>query len=60
LDEFLTAARLGDTAAMLSLTNSLDTAHAVTKAKLEHCINEFQLQYLLKILEENRATKKDA
>ena len=56
LDEFLTTARLGDTAAMLSLTKTLDAEHAETKAKLEHCINEFQLKSLIKIMEEHRTT----
>ncbi len=56
LDEFLTAARTGDTKEMLSLTNALDAEYAETKAKLDHCINDFQLQYLIKILEENRGT----
>jgi PAS domain S-box-containing protein len=56
LDEFLTAVRLGDTEAMRSLTSTLDAEHAETKAKLDHCINDFQLQFLIDLLEENRAT----
>jgi signal transduction histidine kinase/CheY-like chemotaxis protein len=55
LDEFLTAVRLGDTEAMLTLTNTLTTEHAETKTKLDHCIKEFELQFLINLLEENRA-----
>jgi signal transduction histidine kinase/ligand-binding sensor domain-containing protein/CheY-like chemotaxis protein len=56
LDEFLKTARLGDTEAMLSITETLDAEHAETKAKLDHCINDFQLQYLIKILEAKTGT----
>jgi signal transduction histidine kinase/CheY-like chemotaxis protein len=56
LDEFLKTARLGDTEAMLSLTETLDTEHAETKAKLVHLIKEFQLEYLIKLLEEKTGT----
>jgi signal transduction histidine kinase/CheY-like chemotaxis protein len=54
LDELLSAARLGDTEMMLSLTETLDAEHAEAKAKLVHFIKEFQIEYLIKILEENR------
>jgi signal transduction histidine kinase/ligand-binding sensor domain-containing protein/CheY-like chemotaxis protein len=56
LDEFLKTARLGDTEAMLSITETLDAEHAETKAKLNHCINDFQLQYLINLLEEKTGT----
>jgi PAS domain S-box-containing protein len=59
LDEFLTAVRLGDTEAMLSLTKTLDAEHADTKAKLNNCIREFELQFLINLLEEKTgATEK--
>jgi signal transduction histidine kinase/CheY-like chemotaxis protein len=52
LAEFLNTARLGDSKAMLILTSKLAAKHAKTKAKLDHCIHEFQFQNLIKILEE--------
>jgi signal transduction histidine kinase/DNA-binding response OmpR family regulator len=55
LDELLSTARLGDTEAMLTLTETLAAEHAETKAKLVHFIKEFQLEYLIKLLEDNRA-----
>jgi PAS domain S-box-containing protein len=60
LDEFLKTTRLGDTEAMLSLTETLDTEHAETKAKLVHLIKEFQLEYLIKLLEEKTGTTNKA
>ena len=56
LVQFLKAVRLCDTEAMLALTSTLDADHAETKAKLDHCINDFHLQFLIKLLE----GKKDA
>jgi signal transduction histidine kinase/DNA-binding NarL/FixJ family response regulator len=58
LDEFLKTARLGDMEAMLSLTRTLDAEHAETKAKLDHYIKEFQIEALIKILEENKVPMK--
>jgi signal transduction histidine kinase len=58
LNEFLTAAQLGDIEAMLSLTKTLPESESETKAKLEHFIKEFQLEYLIKILEEKTGTTK--
>jgi signal transduction histidine kinase/CheY-like chemotaxis protein len=58
LDEFLTTVRLGDTETMLSLTKTLPATESETKAKLEHCIREFQLQYLTGLLEEKTGTTK--
>lgn len=56
LDEFLTTVRMGDTQEMLTLTNTLDAEHAETKAKLDQCINGFQLQHLINLLEEKTRT----
>jgi signal transduction histidine kinase/ABC-type nitrate/sulfonate/bicarbonate transport system substrate-binding protein/CheY-like chemotaxis protein len=52
LAQFLTSVYSGDVNAMLALTSTLAAEHAVTKAKLNHCIHEFQFQDLVKILEE--------
>jgi ABC-type amino acid transport substrate-binding protein/CheY-like chemotaxis protein/nitrogen-specific signal transduction histidine kinase len=51
LDEFLTAAQLGDIDALLSLTKTLPASESETKAKLERYINEFQLEHLIKVFE---------
>lgn len=59
LNKLLTAARLGDTEALLNLTIELDTKHDEIKARLEHCINEFQLEYLIQLLEEKRKDSKE-
>jgi signal transduction histidine kinase/CheY-like chemotaxis protein len=56
LDELLSAAHLGDIETMLSLTNKLTTEYAETKAKLVHLIKEFQLEYLINLLEEKTGT----
>jgi hypothetical protein len=63
LEEFLTTVRMGDMEAMeamLALTKTLDAEHAETKAKLDNCINNFQLQYLIELLEEKTGTTKKA
>jgi PAS domain S-box-containing protein len=59
LDEFLTAAQLGDIDALLSLTKTLPANESEIKAKLDHYINEFQLEALIKVFTDNRkATQK--
>jgi signal transduction histidine kinase/DNA-binding NarL/FixJ family response regulator len=59
LDEFLTAAQLGDIDALLSLTKTLPATESETKTKLDHCIKDFQLRYLINLLEEKTgATEK--
>jgi signal transduction histidine kinase/ligand-binding sensor domain-containing protein/CheY-like chemotaxis protein len=55
-DEFLTAVQLGDITALQSLTETLPASEAEIKAKLDHYINAFQLEYLIKLFEENKAT----
>jgi hypothetical protein len=46
--------------AMLSLTKILPAIESETKAKLDHCINNFQFQYLTKIIEEKIGSNKGA
>ena len=60
MDELLSAARLGDTEAMLSLTETLDAEHAETKAKLVHFIKEFQIEALINILKEHTTNINEA
>ncbi len=52
LVQFLNAVRLGDSKAMLVFTNNLAVEHAKIKAKLNHCIHEFQFKHLVKVLED--------
>jgi signal transduction histidine kinase/ligand-binding sensor domain-containing protein/CheY-like chemotaxis protein len=52
LAQFLKAAYVGDNNTMLSLTRTLPATESETKAKLDCCIHEFQLQHLVKVLEE--------
>ncbi len=52
LEQFLTSAYSGDVDTMLALTSTLAAEHAGTKAKLNHCIHEFQFQHLVKVLED--------
>jgi signal transduction histidine kinase/CheY-like chemotaxis protein/integral membrane sensor domain MASE1 len=59
LVQFLKTARLGDTKAMLLLTNALTVEYAKTKAKLNRHINEFQFQNMIKIFEEKIGSTKD-
>jgi PAS domain S-box-containing protein len=56
LVQFLNFVQCGDINAMLALTDTLATEHAETKAKLNHCIHEFQFQDLVTILEKHKAT----
>ncbi len=58
LDNFLTTVRLGDTEIMRDLTNTLDEEFAETKTKLNYCVKEIQLQYLIRLLEEKTGTTK--
>jgi signal transduction histidine kinase len=60
LKQFLKASRLGEIKTMLALTDELPTTESKTKAKLNHYIKEFQLESLIKILEENRGSTKKA
>jgi hypothetical protein len=58
-DEFLTAAQQGDIDALLLLTQTLPASESEIKAKLDYYINAFQLEYLIKVFEENKgATQK--
>ncbi len=59
LVKFLTLVRLGDINAMLTHTDTLAAEHAEAKAKLNHCVNEFQYQNLVAILEEKIGSIKD-
>lgn len=54
LEQFLTTARMGDTETMLKLTDTLGAEFTEVKTKLDHYIKEFKLEYLIKVLEENR------
>lgn len=44
-DQFLNAARLGDTKAMLTLTETLDTKHSKVKSKLQYHIVNSRLNF---------------
>ncbi len=52
LMQFLRNAYMGDIETMLSLTKTLPATESETKVKLDHCINNFQFQHLIKTLEE--------
>ncbi len=58
LAQFLKTTRLGDHKVMLILTDRLAVEHAETKAKLNHCIHEFQFQHLVSIFEEKTGYSK--
>ena len=58
LDKFLTAVRMGEINAMLSLTNILDAEFVETKVKLDHCINDFDFSRMVNIIEEKQSTIK--
>jgi signal transduction histidine kinase/CheY-like chemotaxis protein len=50
-DEFLSSAQMGDIDALLSLTRTLPASESEIKTKLDRYINEFQLEYLIKVFE---------
>jgi PAS domain S-box-containing protein len=56
LDDLLAVAQLGEIETMLSLTKTLPESESETKAKLDHYIKEFQIESLIKILEEKTVT----
>jgi signal transduction histidine kinase/ligand-binding sensor domain-containing protein/DNA-binding NarL/FixJ family response regulator len=58
-DEFLTAAQLGEIDTLKSLTRTLPASEEETKTKLDQYINEFQLEYLIKVFEKNRGAAKE-
>jgi signal transduction histidine kinase/DNA-binding NarL/FixJ family response regulator len=51
LEHLLKAARTGDTKEMLAIIETLEDENKETKAKLAHCVHEFQLQALVSVLE---------
>ena len=55
LGEFLMATQLGDIDTMLKLTGSLPPTESQISKKLNHYINEFKLEPLIKLLEEHKA-----
>jgi PAS domain S-box-containing protein len=54
LDEFLTASQLGEIDTLLSLTKTLPASESEIRAKLDHYIHEFQLEYLIEVFEVKR------
>jgi signal transduction histidine kinase/DNA-binding NarL/FixJ family response regulator len=58
-DEFLSSAQMGDIDALLSLTMKLPARESEIKTKLDSYINEFQLEYLIKVFEEKRRVTKE-
>ena len=54
LENMLMAARIGDTVGLLQLIKILGDENREIKTKLEHCVQEFQFQLLVSILEKKK------